>query len=265
MLEESFLMNIYLVQMDIAWGDKQKNFSKVKELLDSCAVLPDGLIILPEMFATGFMHAPREGMAEDFDDENSETVKFLAELAAKTGCIVQGGGIAQEKKYLKNHTGVFYPGEVAENVSYDKIQLFPSEQKNLVEGEDVITFPVSDMLVTPFTCYDLRFPELFRDAIPLGAQAFSIGASWPAVRAKHWEILLQARAVENQAFVFGVNRVGKDPYTEYAGGSMIISPKGEILAQAKDEECVVTTEIFTEDVVSWRKEFSALKDAGLLD
>lgn len=258
-------MNIYLVQMDIAWGDKETNFKKVQSLLDSCAVLPGGLIVLPEMFATGFMHSPREGFAENFDDENSQTVKFLADLATKTGCVVQGGGIALEKNRLKNHTGIFYPEERVENAGYDKIHTFPTEQKNFTAGDDMMTFPVADLQVAPFTCYDLRFPELFRDAVPLGAEAFSISASWPAVRASHWDILLQARAVENQAFVFGVNRVGKDPYTEYAGGSMIVSPKGEILARGRDEECVVTTEIFTEEVVSWRHEFSALKDAGLID
>lgn len=258
-------MNVYLVQMDIAWGDKQKNFERVRNLLDSCAVLPGGLIVLPEMFATGFMHAPREGFAENFDRVDSPTVKFLSELASDTGCIVQGGGIAQEKSHLKNHTGIFYPMESVENASYDKIHPFSTEQKNFEAGDDMVTFPVSDLQVTPFTCYDLRFPELFRDAIPLGAEAFSIAASWPAKRQAHWEALLVARAIENQSFVFGVNRVGKDPYTEYAGGSMIVSPRGEILAHGQDEECVVTTEIFAEDVISWRHEFPALKDAGLID
>ena len=257
-------MNVYLVQMDIAWGDKQKNFEKVRSLLDTCAVLPGGLIVLPEMFATGFMHAPREDAPEDFDDEDSETVKFLAQLARDYGCVVQGGGIAAEKNRLKNHTGIYFPGESVENVGYDKIHPVPSERKNFTAGEDVETYPVEDLKVSPFTCYDLRFPELFREAVAVGAQAFSIGASWPVKRQEHFEILLQARAIENQAYVFGVNRVGRDPYADYVGGSRIISPTGEILAEAGDEECVVTTEIFSEAVISWRNEFPALQDADLI-
>ena len=104
----------------------------------------------------------------------------------------------------------------------------------------------------------MRFPEHFRKAVSLGSEAFYVGASWPSVRDSHWEILLKARAVENQAYVFGVNRIGKDPYASYAGGSCIISPKGEVLASAFDKEMVISAEVNPEEVREWRKEFPVL-------
>lgn len=252
-------MRAHLIQMDIAWNDKPANFKKATEMLDSVLLSPFDLVVFPEMFATGFMAFPKEGVAEDFDDEASPTVQFLKGIAQAKNVWVQGGGISSLAYSLYNHTIIFSPrGDV---FSYDKIRLFPSERRRLSPGKSIEVLAWEEFSFAPFTCYDLRFPELFREAARRGAEVFSVIASWPKERQAHFETLLSARAIENQAFVLGVNRVGKDPYAHYAGGSRILSPKGEILACAGDEETIVSSEISREALLSWRKEFSALRDA----
>ena len=114
--------------------------------------------------------------------------------------------------------------------------------------------------VCPLVCYDLRFPELWRVAALAGAEVFTIGASWPEARQAHWRALLIARAIENQAYVVGVNRVGRDPSHQYRGGSMIVAPGGEIIAEAGREPTVVDAELDPEALRRWREEFPALQD-----
>lgn len=117
--------------------------------------------------------------------------------------------------------------------------------------------------VCPAVCYDLRFPELFRAGVRLGAEAFVIGANWPAARQHHWRTLLLARAIENQAVVLGVNRCGNDPHLAYAGGSIAVSPKGEVLGEMDDRPGVLTVEVDPGAVRAWRREFPALGDVRL--
>lgn len=253
-------MRVYLLQWNIIWNDKFANFDKIRSLLNSQRVETGGLILLPEMFATGFMHAPKAGIAEDFSNPNSPTVSFLSSLANETSCLVLGGGISNSKNELKNHVGFFEKNNGVESAGYEKIKPFFSEKKNFQPGSEISVFNWNNFQISSFICYDLRFPELFRKAISLGATAFYVGASWPSIRQSHWKTLLRARAIENQAYIFGVNRTGKDPYTSYSGGSCIISPKGEILAEASDEECVISAEIDSNEVLEWRQEFPVLND-----
>jgi predicted amidohydrolase len=116
------------------------------------------------------------------------------------------------------------------------------------------------MVVSPFICYDLRFPEAFRGAVRRGARAFVVIANWPAERHEHWDLLLRARAIENQAFVVGVNRCGSDPRHAYAGGSMIVDPQGGILARAGGEECVISADLDAASLMEYRERFPALGD-----
>ena len=113
-------------------------------------------------------------------------------------------------------------------------------------------------------CYDLRFPELFRIGLLKGAEVYAIGANWPASREYHRHTLSIARAIENQAFVLSVNRCGKDPQLEYAGASLAISPRGEILGQLGPEEGVLSVEIDLDDLHRWRRTFPAWKDHKLI-
>lgn len=114
----------------------------------------------------------------------------------------------------------------------------------------------------PLICYDLRFPELWRLGAVEEADVFTIGASWPAARQQHWRALLIARAIENQAYVVAVNRIGDDPHIKYAGGSLIISPTGEVLAEAPagNVPIVLQAELDPAALRAWREKFPALAD-----
>jgi len=114
--------------------------------------------------------------------------------------------------------------------------------------------------VAPFVCYDLRFPEVFRIAAARGAQLLAVIANWPSAREAHWLTLLRARAIENQAYVAGVNRCGEDPRLRYTGRSVIIDPRGEVLADAGSDEAVITADIDLADLEEYRRSFPALAD-----
>ena len=112
-------------------------------------------------------------------------------------------------------------------------------------------------------CYDLRFPEVAREAVALGAEMLVCIASWPIARVDHWVTLLRARAIENQAWVVGVNRCGKDPQFTYPGRSMVVDPQGVVVADAADREGVLSVDCDAEVVRGWREVFPALRDAGI--
>ena len=116
------------------------------------------------------------------------------------------------------------------------------------------------MRICPTICYDLRFPELWRVATLAGTELFTIGANWPAARQTHWKSLIIARAIENQAYVLSANRIGEDISLQYQGGSILVSPKGEIIAEAQSEAVVLQAELDLTALRSWRKNFPALKD-----
>jgi len=123
-----------------------------------------------------------------------------------------------------------------------------------------VSFPWAGLRIAPFICYDLRFPEHFRSAAGEGADMFVVIANWPVARIHHWLTLLQARAIENQAAVVGVNRCGTDPRFTYNGRSVVVSPHGHIVADAGEREHIVTATIDPGEIRAWRREFPALAD-----
>lgn len=256
-------MDVYLFQWDLAWNDARRNFAEVLDLANSVGIVSGSLLALPEMFSTGFMHRPKVSGVE-LEREVAELKSFLSGLANETGSVVLGGGFCENSsgRFL-NRTWVFAPGAAEPLAVYDKIHPFPSERRHFDCGSGFKVFGAGEFKVAPFTCYDLRFPELFREGARLGATAFCVPASWPARRQLHWETLLAARAIENQAYAFGVNRIGRDPYTSYAGGSRIVSPRGEVLAELGNERGVAHAKISLEEVLDFRQELPALSDAGL--
>jgi predicted amidohydrolase len=149
---------------------------------------------------------------------------------------------------------------------YSKMQPFTlgGESKNYMAGDQPAFFSWTEggqqLKVSPFICYDLRFPEVFRSAVRKGAHVFTVIANWPVTRIHHWVTLLQARAIENQAYVAGVNRSGTDPKHTYNGRSLIVDPHGTILVEAGDSECVISAEVTPEVVTKWRSDFPALAD-----
>ncbi|MCC6906432.1 MAG: hypothetical protein IT430_00695 [Phycisphaerales bacterium] len=252
---------VFAVQFDIVWEDKAANHAIVERMIEQAAVPRGSLIVLPEMFDVGFSLNTKV-TAEQVTGGASE--KWCAAAAKKWGAFVQGASVQRPDPRGKatNDAVVFNPdGELV--CRYSKIFPFSGgrEPEEFRGGGEIVTFDWHGIKVCPLICYDLRFPEIWRlAAIERAAEMFTIGASWPSPRQHHWLTLLSARAIENQAYVVGLNRCGKDPYLPYAGGSRIIDPKGEVMAQAGDGPMVISAEIDHTAVQSWRASFKALAD-----
>lgn len=256
-------MDAHLLQMDIAWEDPERNFETVRAMLAERPPAAGDLILLPEMFATGF--SLNVGVTAAHADE---TEAFLHDLAVSTRTMVVGGLTRLDPDTGLGHNVAIACGPEAEAPSrYTKIHPFSygREAERFAGGREVVTLTWSDggreaLTLCPTICYDLRFPELFRAGLDLGAEAFAVIANWPAARAAHWRALLVARAIENQAWVLGVNRSGSDPRLWYAGGSMIIDPRGSIIAEAAEAPVVLSAGIDAASVREWRAEFPAWAD-----
>lgn len=258
------MLDIFLVQMEIAPNDKARNFEKVETLTREIRKVPDdsvpGLIVLSEMFATGYLPLHPERAAEDFSTESGgETARFLNKLASQTGCTVMGAGIASKGSSLTNHTSVYRPDSTSEYACYDKRKPFFMEQGKFTAGQDISLFKIEKWNIAPTICFDLRFPELYRDAVKAGANLLTVQAAWPAERIMHWDTLLQARAIENQAYVAAVNCVTADG--KYSGHSRIVDPHGNIVAKADlDAECIVSARIEIDPLLRYRESFPVLKN-----
>lgn len=255
---ELSLMEIFCCQNDIAWEDRRSNFARIDQLLGGVEIRPGSLLIFPELCTAGFtMNA-----ASVAEPEDGESLAFFAGLANRYDSLilagiptqVTGGGVA-------NEAVCFAPtGEVG--ARYRKIHLFPlaGEGDHYLAGTEPVVTSMGGWKVAPFICYDLRFPELFRIATRQGAELLVVIASWPAVREEHWITLLRARAIENQAYVAGVNRCGRDPNLEYSGSSLIVSPTGEVLARAGSGPEIIRATLDRGEFDSWRSRFPALAD-----
>jgi len=246
------------IQLDIVWENKPANFAKVRDLLRAAAPAPGSLIVLPEMFATGFSM----NTAALCEPQGGETEKFLCELAASTSSLVMAGLPALDSSgRARNEAWVFGPtGEAL--VRYAKIHPFTlgGESLRYEAGGEVMTFKHAGWTIAPFICYDLRFPELFRAAVARGAELLVVIANWPVKRIQHWVTLLQARAIENQAWVVGVNRCGTDPDFVYTGRTLVVDPHGIVIADANDREGVLSVALDRAVAVEWRRQFPALLD-----
>ncbi len=251
-------MQIIGCQIDIAWERPRENYDKVERLLGALSVRPGALILLPEMFSTGFSMNVA-GIAET---ATGATAQFLARLARKLQAFVLGGVVTCDPDGRgRNEAAVFSP-QGTEIARYQKLHPFSpgKESAHYRAGAELVSFAWHGFSVFPFICYDLRFPEIFRLATRKGATLFPVIANWPNTRENHWVALLQARAIENQAFVAGINRCGRDPVLAYSGRSLIVNPGGEILADGSGKESIVTADIELETVTTYRSQLPFLKD-----
>ncbi len=242
-------MKVVCVQLDIAWENKAANFDRVRRLLAESAPEKGSVVLLPEMFATGFSMNV-EAVAEPY---GGQTEQFLSSAAKEFGvCLVAGAAMRGRDGRARNKALVFSPaGELL--AFYAKMRPFTpaGEPDHYVAGERPVAFRWSDCTISPFICYDVRFPEIFRQAAAAhGPELFVVIANFPEKRIHHWVLLLQARAIENQAYVAGVNRVGSDPSYAYGGRSLIIDPHGDILADAGGREGCISADL---DLASLRK------------
>lgn len=251
-------MKIYGVQFEIVWEDKAANHAKVRAMLEAERPEAGSLVVLPEMFATGFsMNVP--GID---DTETRQTQEFLRQTASDFGIFLLGGVVTRHSSGRGINQSVVYDPGGAEIARYDKIFPFTpaGELEHYAPGDRLSLFSWGEFTVAQFVCYDLRFPEIFRAAAIKGANLYTVIASWPEARASHWVALLQARAIENQAYVIGVNRCGRDPKFNYSGRSLIVDPQGKILADAGNHETVIGAELDRQSLDDYRRSLPFLMD-----
>lgn len=250
-------MHVVGLQTDIAWENRRANLSRIEELLAAATIDAGSLLVFPELSTSGFT-MNTESVAEARGGE-SET--FFSGLARRAKSHVVAGIASQnENPALGANEAVCFDPEGDEVARYRKRHPFPlaEEADHYPAGRDAVVFEVNGWKVAPLICYDLRFPEAFREATLLGAELFVVIANWPVARVDHWITLLRARAIENLAYVVGVNRVGSDPHLSYPGASLIAGPKGEVLALAGSEPGAIRADLDHEALLQWRRDFPAL-------
>ena len=255
-------MNAFAFQFDIAWEYKPANLEKVRRLLSGASPEKDSLIVLPEMFATGFSMNVN-AVAEN---DGGETEQFLASTAKEFGIwLIAGAAMRGRDGKVRNKALVLSPeGKLI--AFYAKMHPFTpgGEADHYTAGERPVAFRWGDCMVSPFVCYDLRFPEIFREAAAAHRpELFAVIANWPEKRIQHWVRLLQARAIENQAYVVGVNRVGSDQFYTYPGRSLIVDPQGEVLADAGDREGFIQAKLDLMNLRKYREGLPFLADLRL--
>lgn len=247
-------MRCVLLQADPVWQDLAASRERLATMLAMAGPVDGAVVITPELAESGFtMHPDR-----CCDDASAA---FAASLCRRHGCHLQHGFVERGARGFRNVVALFGP-DGTELGRYAKNHLFsPAGEPRAYHAGDSMSLVRADrFLVTPLICYDLRFPELWRLAAVAGAEVFTLSACWPQVRQAHWRALAIARAIENQAFVLACNRVGHEPNATYAGGSLVVAPDGEVLAEAENHAGPLVAELDPERLRAWRERFPALRD-----
>jgi len=250
-------VKLALVQHDIVWEDPQANFARLAPMIARAADAGARLVVLAEMCTTGFSMAV-DRIAEAPDGPSAS---FLAEQATTHGTWVCGSAPIRPAGADRpfNRFLLAAPDGVVRH--YDKVHPFSygREHDRYAAGDELITIPVEDLRISPFVCYDLRFAD---DLWSVAAETdcYVVVANWPAARRDHWCTLLRARAIENQAYVAGVNRVGSGGGLAYCGDSVLVDPFGELVGQAGDGETVLVVEASAERVAEVRSTYPFLAD-----
>lgn len=250
--------------MDIAWGDGAANRLKAEELL--LAAPKSDVYVLPEMFSTGFAVEP-EGIAE----ADNESLLWMQQMAKQLDAAIAGSVAVCEKGYFYNRFYFVTPDKVE---YYDKRHLFTygGEDKRYEAGNRRVVVEWRGVRFLLQVCYDLRFPVFSRNVAESlcdsSRKPYDVAlyvASWPDSRRAVWDTLLRARAMENQAYVLGVNRVGDDPQCHYSGGTVAIDAYGKTIASCSDEqEAIVTIQLDMGRLQRFREKFPVLCDADVI-
>ena len=247
-------MKCLLIQANLVWENKADNITKMEKLIASQTESPD-LIVLPEMFTTGFSMSA-EALAETMDDT---TVRWMQEIAQKQNATVTGSCIISENgNYYNRLLWVSPSGNVAH---YDKRHLFGmgDEHKFYTAGTKHFVIDQGEWKVMPMICYDLRFPVWSRNTMQADLLIFV--ANWPDKRIDAWSKLLQARALENQCYVIGVNRVGDDANGfHHTGHSAVIDPMGHEIDELKYTEGIIEATLDLDKIKLIRRQLPFLRD-----
>ncbi|MCP4847743.1 MAG: carbon-nitrogen family hydrolase [Verrucomicrobiaceae bacterium] len=251
-------MQLHLFQTDIHWENPEANRDWLATGIEQLQPAPGDLLILPEMYATGFSMDVHKTAEEP--GGNQPNTDFLMQNARTTGCCIIGGVATKSATRFHNEAIAAFPDGGTSR--YKKHQPFTAggESEIFSAGDELMVLDWQQWCVGLTICYDLRFPEIYRSLALGGAELLVNIANWPRRRINHWVTLLKARAIENQCYVAGVNRVGEDPDNHYPGRSLVVDPHGKIIADAGDKAGVTSVAIDLKDLRSWRREFPALED-----
>ena len=251
-------LRVALIEDNVVWGDKYANLEQLGRNIKNVSDETD-LIVLPELFTTGFMV---DGNTSELAERNTgETIKYLKDLSSYYNVAIAGSFLAATASQLYNRAFFLEPND--EEVFYDKRHLFTMSGEQNVYNRGVTQAPVfrfRGMNIKLIVCYDLRFPVFCRN-VNNSYDVLLVVANWPKVRLNAWKTLLQARAIENECYVCGVNRCGTDPKgLEYAlGGSLIIDFKGKIIGE-RSTSPIIEADLSPADLARFRDKFPAWRD-----
>ena len=250
-------MKVAAIQHDIVWEDRDANFARLAPRLAAAAGAGARIALLSEMFSTGFS-LDVEGQVEP---EGGPSEQFLRNQAAAHDLWVGGSAPILHPGDDRPRNTFLLAGPGGELHRYDKIHPFSyaREDEHYQAGSDLVTVEIEGLRVSLFVCYDLRFADEFWQLAP-DTDLYLVPANWPERRRHHWRSLLVARAIENQAYVMGVNRVGEGDGLVYVGDSAVIDPLGETLASGARGEALLVTEVDPQVVTDVRNRFPFLRD-----
>jgi predicted amidohydrolase len=249
---------IFALQTDIVWENKAANHAAWERLLEQAQPPPGAIVVLPEVAASGFT----QNLASSLEGPEKPSETACSCLARKWRIHLLCGMVRPAPDSRGFNQLVYFNPDGAETARYSKMQLFNlgGENQCHVPGDQIALTEINGIKTALFICYDLRFPELFREAVRRGAELFVVIANWPSKRADHWTTLLRARAIENQSWFVGVNRAGTDPFHSYPGRSLIVDCHGVVQADAGPDEGFVSAVMDPEAQRAWRREFPVLQD-----
>jgi predicted amidohydrolase len=250
-------VKVAAVQHDVVWADKEANFARLVPMIEEAARAGARLVVLTEMYSTGFV-MDGERVAEPVDGPSTQ---FLVDQAGRHQLWV-GGSVPERPDGCDrpfNQLVVAAPDGTRHR--YAKIHPFTyaGEQEHYAAGRDRVVVDVEGVRVGLFVCYDLRFADEFWALAP-DVDAYVVPANWPESRREHWRALLVARAIENQAYVIGVNRVGEGDRLTYVGDSRIVDPLGRVVAEAAGSEALLVADVDPAVVAATRRRFPFLQD-----
>jgi len=253
------MIKVASIQLWIGDEDPSQRMERVESLLDQ--VRGVHLVILPEIWNIGYFSFDLYAKASETID--GETARRMSRKAKEHGFYLHGGSFVEKEDGKLFNTSLLFDPEGRMIARYRKIHLFgygSQESQLLSPGKEVVVVETDLGMIGMCTCYDLRFPELFRMMLDRGAEIFLVTSGWPYPRLEHWLMFNRIRAIENSAFLISSNCAGKNRGIQFCGHSMIVDPWGTILASGGDEECILQAEIDREKALKVRSEFPAVND-----
>lgn len=257
------VLRVASLQLEVPDGEtKAQRLERVEKLILD---LPDvDLVLLPEIWNVGYFNF--DAYADGAEPLDGPTMTRMSEVARRKRIYLLAGSFVERDGDGLYNTSVFFGRDGKRLATYRKIHLFgygSAETRLLRRGDRVVTVPTEFGTVGLSTCYDLRFPELYRAQVDAGAEFFLVSSAWPFPRLGHWVTLNQARAVENEAFLISCNCAGMNQGRQYLGHSMVVDPWGTVVASAGDRPTVLRAEIDPALVRAVRAEFPPLADRVL--